>query len=110
MEKLTSYSRFVKIEHTLFSFPLLVAGALLAQGELTIRVFVLILVAGTGARTAALALNRILDRTIDQFNPRTASRELPSGSLSLGEASAIAFLGAGVFLAAAYLISTNTSR
>ena len=105
MEKLRAYSRFIKIEHTLFSFPLLVAGALLARGELNARVFVLILVAGTGARTAALALNRILDRTIDKNNPRTASRELPSGALSLREASVVTFLGSGVFLAGAYLIS-----
>lgn len=105
MEKLKTYSRFVKIEHTLFSFPLLISGALLAKGELTVRLFFLILVAGTGARTAALGLNRILDRTIDKNNPRTAARELPSGAMSLMEASAITLLGVVVFLAAAYAIS-----
>ena len=51
--RLKTYSRFVKIDHTLFSFPMLVSGALLAHGELTWRVLLLILVAGTGALFAA---------------------------------------------------------
>ena len=74
MSRAVSYGRFVKIEHTLFSFPLLLSGALLAQGELSLRTLLLILAAGTGARTAALGLNRILDRRIDRENPRTENR------------------------------------
>ena len=100
-----TYSRFVKIEHTLFSFPLLLSGALLADGSLTWRLTGLILVAGTGARTAALGLNRILDRHIDRKNPRTANRELPSGQMSLGEALFVTGLGFGIYLVAAYLRS-----
>ncbi len=100
-----TYSRFVKIEHTLFSFPLLLSGALLADGSLTWRLTGLILVAGTGARTAALGLNRILDRHIDRKNPRTANRELPSGQMGLGEAFFVTGLGIVTYLGAAYLIS-----
>lgn len=104
-DRLKTYSRFVKIEHTLFSFPMLLSGALLAEDVLSWRVLLLILVAGTGARTAALGLNRILDRTIDAENPRTANRELPSGQMKLIEAVAVTGLGVLVYLAAAYLIS-----
>lgn len=103
--RLTTYSRFVKIEHTLFSFPLLLSGALLAERELTWRVLLLILVAGTGARTAALGLNRIIDRTLDRENPRTASRELPSGQMNRAEAILVTGAGVLVYLLAAYLIS-----
>ena len=103
--RLKTYSRFVKIEHTLFSFPMLVSGALLAHEELTWRVLLLILVAGTGARTAALGLNRILDRAIDAKNPRTADRELPSGQMKLSEGMFITGVGIAVYLVAAYLIS-----
>jgi 4-hydroxybenzoate polyprenyltransferase len=103
--RLKTYSRFVKIEHTLFSFPMLLSGALLAHGELTWRVLLLILVAGTGARTAALGLNRILDRAIDAKNPRTADRELPSGQMRLSEGVFITGVGTAVYLLAAYLIS-----
>jgi 4-hydroxybenzoate polyprenyltransferase len=96
----------VKIEHTLFSFPLLLSGALLARGHsLSLRTFLFILVAGTGARTAALALNRILDRRLDRANPRTAGRELPRGAMTLGEAWLITSIATTTYLLAAYLIS-----
>jgi 4-hydroxybenzoate polyprenyltransferase len=77
----------------------------LAEGDLTIRLFVLIMVAGAGARTAALGLNRILDRTIDAENPRTRNRELPSGQMNLAEAWALTAFASLVYLAAALLIS-----
>ncbi len=104
-ERARTYSRFVKIEHTLFSFPLLLSGALLADGQLTWRVLLLILLAGTGARTAALGLNRLLDRVIDGENPRTASRELPSGKMAPIEAVLVTGAGIAVYLAAAFFIS-----
>jgi len=104
-DRAKTYGRFVKIEHTLFSFPLLLTGALLADGELSWRVVALILLAGTGARTAALGLNRLLDRVIDGANPRTAGRELPSGQMKPIEAAAVTGLGTLVYLVAAYLIS-----
>lgn len=105
MKRVVAYSRFVKIEHTLFSFPLLLSGALLARGNLTVKILLLVLAAGTGARMAALGLNRILDRTIDRNNPRTRNRELPSGAMNLGEAWGVTGTGVALFLAAAYWIS-----
>ena len=105
-QRLSTYRHFVKIEHTLFSFPLLLSGALLATGHpLTLRTFVLILLAGTGARTSALALNRIFDRKLDRDNPRTASRELPRGAMTPPEAWLVTLIGTMIYLLAAYLIS-----
>jgi 4-hydroxybenzoate polyprenyltransferase len=105
MEKLKTYGRFVKVEHTLFSLPLILSGAFLAAGGIPgIRVLILILVAAFGARTAALGLNRIIDMEIDRRNPRTKERELPSGKISLLEASAIVGVGILIYLVAAYLI------
>jgi 4-hydroxybenzoate polyprenyltransferase len=105
MKRVVTYSRFVKIEHTLFSFPLLLSGALLARGDLTGKVLVLVLAAGTGARVAALGLNRILDRRIDRDNPRTRERELPSGKMTLAEGWVVTAAGIALFLASAYWIS-----
>lgn len=105
MKRARTYGRFVKIEHTLFSFPLLLSGALLARGELGLKTLALILVAGTGARTTALGLNRILDARIDAKNPRTRNREIPSGAISGSEAWGVTGAGIAVFLAAAYWIS-----
>jgi 4-hydroxybenzoate polyprenyltransferase len=103
--RVLTYSRFVKIEHTLFSFPILLSGALLAQGALSWRTLLLILAAGTGARTGALGLNRILDRHIDRENPRTGSRELPSGAMSTTEAWLVTGAGVALFLGSAWAIS-----
>ncbi|MFQ5790688.1 MAG: 4-hydroxybenzoate octaprenyltransferase [Acidobacteriota bacterium] len=106
VDRILTYGRFIKIEHTLFSFPLLLSGALLARNHpLTLRTFVLILLAGTGARMAALALNRILDRSMDRENPRTAGRELPQGAIGVDEAWLVTLIGTIIYLVAAYLIS-----
>jgi 4-hydroxybenzoate polyprenyltransferase len=105
-ERLSTYRHFVKIEHTLFSFPLLLSGALLADSHsFTVRTFFLILLAGTGARTSALGLNRIFDRRFDRDNPRTASRELPRGAMTPTEAWLVTLIGAIIYALAAYLIS-----
>src|SRR5262245_44849495 len=94
---LATYARFVKLEHTLFSLPLIVAGALIGRetgdGQLTWGRFALVLLAGAGARTFALAVNRIVDRALDARNPRTAGRELPGGRMRLAEAWGVALAG-----------------
>jgi 4-hydroxybenzoate polyprenyltransferase len=98
---------FVKIEHTLFSLPLISSGARLGAGGTVppLRVLLLVLAAATGARAVAFALNRIIDRRIDARNPRTASRDLPSGRMTLGEASLVAAAGLALYFSSAYLLS-----
>jgi 4-hydroxybenzoate polyprenyltransferase len=77
----------VRFEHTLFSLPLILAGVFSAPGPaLAPSRWALIAVAAVGARTAAMALNRLIDRRLDALNPRTRVRELPSGKMRLGEA------------------------
>jgi len=94
---------FVKVEHTLFSLPFVLIGFVLADSEFgseRMDVFWIIL-AAVGARGLAMALNRIIDSEIDSMNPRTASRHLPSGSMSMSTAwiLAIAFLFGLLFAA-----------
>lgn len=103
--RLKVWAEYLKIEHTLFSVPLIYAGALLAEPPLTARTALLILVAATGARTTALGLNRILDRHLDARNPRTAHRALPAGAITLRGAVLVAVLSFVVALAAAWAIS-----
>jgi len=105
MNNLNNYTNFIKFEHTLFSLPLIFAGTFLAaKGIPPWKLLVLIILAGTGARTSALAINRILDRSIDALNPRTEDRELPSGKISLSKAYAVTVLGLIVYFVSAYLI------
>ncbi len=96
---------FVKIEHTLFSLPLIYSGVLLGSAKPPLGVLVLVLTAATGARTIAFALNRIIDREIDGRNPRTAGRDLPSGRMTLWEACGVLFAGCALYFGSAYLIS-----
>lgn len=101
------YFSFVKIEHTLFSLPLIYSGVMLAAGESMppVSLLLLVLAAATGARTTAFALNRIIDRHIDARNPRTAVRDLPSGRMTLTEALGVLAAGLLLYFGSAYLIS-----
>lgn len=104
-DRLLTWASFVKIEHTFFSLPLLFAGALLGAGGMPAwSTLGWITVAGAGARTAALGLNRIIDRRIDAANPRTADRELPDGRMELAEAWAVVAIGAFVYLGACAML------
>ena len=105
MGKLTSYGNFIKIEHTLFSFPIVLAGTFLAAGGMPpLYLLALILAAAAGARTCAMGLNRMIDRGVDSENPRTRERELPSGKINLGEAYLITAAGLGLYFISCYLI------
>jgi 4-hydroxybenzoate polyprenyltransferase len=105
MDVIRNFANFIKFEHTLFSLPLIFAGAFLAWGGVPeLHLIVLIILAGTGARTAALALNRIIDRKMDSLNPRTEGRELPSGRISLYSALGITAAGLILYFGSAYFI------
>ncbi|ADB58303.1 4-hydroxybenzoate polyprenyltransferase [Archaeoglobus profundus DSM 5631] len=111
MGKLRDYADFVKIEHTLFALPFAYLGAFIAQrGWFGLKLFVLIALAFTGMRTLAMTLNRIIDREIDALNPRTASRHLPSGRMSLKEAYAILLIALIVYEVSAYLINETAFK
>jgi 4-hydroxybenzoate polyprenyltransferase len=99
-------SRFVKLEHTLFSLPVIFGGTLLADASgLTLSRVAWIVAAGLGARTAAMALNRIIDRRIDAANPRTAGRELPARAMPLGAAWGVTLAGVALYVVAAAALS-----
>jgi 4-hydroxybenzoate polyprenyltransferase len=107
MSGIRRYTSFVKIEHTLFSLPLVYSGALMAGGATlpSLQTMLFILTSATGARTVAFALNRIIDRKIDALNPRTASSDLPSGKMSLGEALGVLLAGLLLYFGSAALLS-----
>lgn len=109
MKKLHS---FTKIEHTIFSLPLLFAGAWLgAEGACPpIKTLLLIALAGLGARTFGMAVNRILDKDIDAKNPRTKSRELPSGKLSMRQGYGVALAGLAVYFIGCALLGSTVLR
>jgi 4-hydroxybenzoate polyprenyltransferase len=91
----------VRIEHTVFALPFAYVGALLSvDGWPGLADMLWITVAMVGARTLAMSLNRLVDAEIDARNPRTATRELPSGALSRTQVVVLSLVSLGVFLAA----------
>lgn len=83
--KVRTYLSLVRFEHTLFSLPMALSGMLLGEPQPSLYDLGWVLAAMLGARTAAMALNRWIDRDIDALNPRTANRELPLGHVSSRE-------------------------
>lgn len=96
----------VTFAHTVFALPFALLAAVLAAGGAPPagKVF-WILVAMVGARSAAMAFNRVADRAIDAANPRTASREIPAGRVSVLSASVFCALSAAVFVFAAWRLN-----
>jgi 4-hydroxybenzoate polyprenyltransferase len=100
------FASLVKLEHTVFALPFAYVGALLAVGgwpgwpELA-----WITVAMVGARTLAMGLNRLIDAELDARNPRTASRELPAGALSVAQVVALCLTALAVFLVAVFQLA-----
>lgn len=108
--KAKAFLRLVLIEHSVFALPFAYISALWAMSETTGRVdwvqLLLITVAMVGARTFAMAMNRVIDREIDARNPRTAHRELVTGAVSVRTAHLGAAVALAVFLTAAGLLNT----
>src|SRR5215213_8735370 len=99
----------IKIEHTLFALPFAFLGAVLAaRGVPSAWQILWIIVAMVGARSAAMAFNRIADRNFDARNPRTASRALPAGLLSVGFVWAFTIASAALFFLAAAMLNRLT--
>src|SRR3954466_12174983 len=94
----SKWAGFVKFSHTVFALPFALASMVVAaradHGWPGWRTFGLILAAMVCARTCAMAFNRIVDRKFDQANPRTATRHLPTGKISLLSATFLCLLSA----------------
>ena len=99
----------IKFSHTLFALPFALYAAFLAAGGWPAAATLgKILLAMIGARSAAMAHNRLADRRIDAANPRTASRALPSGALSVGFVRVFLVASIALFVAAAASLNRLT--
>jgi 4-hydroxybenzoate polyprenyltransferase len=99
----------IKIEHTLFALPFAFLGAVLAaRGIPTGPQLFWIALAMVGARSTAMAFNRIADKDYDARNPRTRMRALPSGALSVGFVWVFILVSAAIFILAAAMLNRLT--
>src|SRR6476659_7188820 len=95
------FARLVKIEHTVFALPFAYVGAFLAVGGSPSAHDLLWI-------TLAMALNRLIDAGIDARNPRTATRELPSGQLSAAQVAAFCAASLALFLLSVWQLAPLT--
>jgi 4-hydroxybenzoate polyprenyltransferase len=100
----------IKFEHSVFALPFALTGALLAARATAhswpaLRQVLWIIVAMIGARSAAMTVNRIADLRYDRENPRTASRALATGALSVSFAWAFTIVAAGLLVIAAWQLN-----
>jgi 4-hydroxybenzoate polyprenyltransferase len=100
------FASLVKVEHTVFALPFAYIGAFLAvDGVPSAHDLFWITVAMLGARSLAMALNRLIDAGIDARNPRTAGRELPRGALRSWQVLAFSAASLAVFLVAVFQLA-----
>jgi 4-hydroxybenzoate polyprenyltransferase len=104
--KIVLYLRMIKFPHSIFALPFAFTGAIMAAGGIPpLGKIFWITLAMVGARSGAMGLNRIIDRKIDQTNPRTKNRELPAGIVKLSEAILFTVMFFAVFILAAYMLN-----
>lgn len=100
----------IKFEHSIFALPFALTGAMLGWREIGYPLagmgakLLWIVVAMVGARSAAMAFNRVVDAAIDARNPRTAMRHIPAGLLSRGFAWSFIAISSAVFVFAAAML------
>lgn len=105
-DKAVLYLRMIKFSHSVFALPFALTGAFIAAaGAPRWKTLFWIIVAMVSARTAAMGLNRIIDRNIDRENPRTSKREIPAGRIAAWEAALFAVMAIVVFIASAYMLN-----
>jgi 4-hydroxybenzoate polyprenyltransferase len=107
LRKLQITLDMIRFEHTIFALPFAFIGALLARNGLpTVGQVTWIVAAMVGARSSAMAFNRIADVRYDKLNPRTSSRALPRGTLSLQFAIVFTIVMSCLFIFAAWQLNS----
>ncbi len=106
LHKIETLLEMIKFKYTVFALPFALMGSFLAShGVPPLSVLFWVVVAMFGARTAAMGFNRIVDRRYDAGNPRTASRALPAGEVSLKESWVMVLLAAAIFFFACAMLN-----
>lgn len=105
--RLVRYANFVKLPHTVFALPFALVGVTLASYRAPVSYVAIgwVVLAFTAARFAAMGFNRIVDRAYDAKNPRTAMREIPSGTMGVKEAKLLVIAAILLFELAAWKLN-----
>ncbi len=106
MKKLRIILEMIKFEHTVFALPFAIMSAFIASGDIPeYSKLGWILVAMVGARSCAMAFNRLADAEIDSENPRTATRAIPAGLITKAAVWIFTLISAGLLVVAAWRLN-----
>jgi len=106
MTLISRYMSLIKFEHTIFALPFALISLLVASGgRPSLGVLLWVVVAMVGARSAAMAFNRLVDWKIDAANPRTADRHIPAGAISVVGAWIFVVLSTALLVLAAWMLN-----
>jgi 4-hydroxybenzoate polyprenyltransferase len=107
VSRIVRYVNLVKLPHTVFALPFALVGVTLGSyvAPVTVQEVFWVVIAFTSARFAAMAFNRIVDRDVDALNPRTKSREIPSGALPVAGAGTAVIIACVAFVLAAWRLN-----
>ncbi len=106
MSAVKRFLSMIKFEHTIFALPFAYIGMIMGfKNGISWKIVILTTIAMASARSAAMALNRIIDRKIDAMNERTKNRELVTGKVSLTEAYLFTLVSILIFELSTYLIN-----
>jgi 4-hydroxybenzoate polyprenyltransferase len=107
-----TYFSLVTFSHTVFAMPFALIGFSLAMSEndhhFSLKLFILIILCMILARNSAMGFNRFADQAFDALNPRTASREIPSGKIDSRSAAIFVIINVLLFITATYFINRLT--
>lgn len=106
-DKLAVIFSDIKIQHTVFALPFAVMSAFIAaEGMPEIEKLAWIVVCMAGARSAAMAFNRIVDARFDAENPRTQDRALPAGKVGVGAYTVFLVASSALFVFSAWMLNS----
>jgi 4-hydroxybenzoate polyprenyltransferase len=112
LKSVKTWLSLVKFSHTVFALPFALIGFALGVSEdghhFSLRLLLLIILCMIFARNAAMGFNRFADRRFDALNPRTATREIPSGKIDSRSATIFVIINAILFITATFFINTLT--
>lgn len=101
--KIKIYLEMIKFQHSIFALPFAYFGAFVSEMKIpNFKILLWITIAMVGARSFAMALNRLIDIEIDRQNPRTAERALPKGLLSVKNVIIFSLISLSFFIISVY--------
>lgn len=108
IDKVITYGKMIKFSHTLFALPFVLSSVVFSSlfYDVTPEKFFWILMAMIGARSSAMGFNRVIDKDLDALNPRTKNRELPTGKISMSEATVFILIFSALFVYSAYKLNS----